>query len=236
MLLGIPAPSPFDLNFRAFGIPVRVHPFFWLGAAVIGWSDRPRDLVLVVACIFVSILVHELGHGLTAKAFGFRPSIALITLGGLCYSEAERQSFGQRLAVLIAGPGAGFALAGLAFAVTLGLAANGVVPGEAVGLVLFVLVWINVVWGLLNLLPVWPLDGGQITGVLLNRLSPWRGQVWTHSLSVLVAGLVAVVAFAILNQMFLGVFFALYAVTNFQMLQGQKSFQGPTVGADDWRR
>ena len=68
----------------------------------------------MVGCVFLSILVHEYGHGLMAKAFRFSPSIVLHGLGGLCFSEAERQTLRQRLAVLICGPGAGFVLFGLA--------------------------------------------------------------------------------------------------------------------------
>ena len=63
-----------------------------------------------VACVFVSILVHEYGHGLMAKVFDCSPSIVLWGMGGLCYSQAERQTPGQRLAVVLSGPGAGFGL------------------------------------------------------------------------------------------------------------------------------
>src|SRR5437016_2491445 len=37
------------------------------------------------------------------------------------------------------------------------------------------LLWINLFWGLLNLLPVWPLDGGQISGEVASALSPRHG-------------------------------------------------------------
>ena len=102
--------TPYDLRFRFLDIPVRIHPLFWLMMAVLGWRDNDLASVLIwVGCAFVSILVHEFGHGLMAKQFRGSPSIVLYGLGGLCYSQGERTA-GQRLAVLLAGPGAGFLL------------------------------------------------------------------------------------------------------------------------------
>src|SRR5579875_2541086 len=103
--------TPYDLRFRALGIPVRVHPFFWLVAAMLGWQNENIPVVLIwVGCVFVSILVHEYGHGLMARAFGASPSIVLHGFGGLCIYQPDRQTPRQRLAVLLCGPGAGFVL------------------------------------------------------------------------------------------------------------------------------
>src|ERR1700733_11897336 len=105
--------TPYDLRFRLLGIPVRVHPLFWLVAAVLGFSANDRNLPMVavwVACVFVSILVHEYGHALMARALGSSPSIVLWGMGGLCYSQAERQTLLQRLAVVLSGPAAGLGL------------------------------------------------------------------------------------------------------------------------------
>ena len=56
--------TPYDLRFHALGIPVRVHPLFWLGAALLaGRADDLAVIVIWVACVFVSILVHEYGMG-----------------------------------------------------------------------------------------------------------------------------------------------------------------------------
>src|SRR4051812_11429490 len=103
-MLGIPAPTDFDLRFRWLGIPVRVHPMFWLITALLGGVGRPdttiQGVLLWIVCVFISILVHEYGHGLMARAFGYRAAIVLFGMGGLCASEGERQTPGQRLAVL----------------------------------------------------------------------------------------------------------------------------------------
>src|SRR4051794_7983572 len=111
-MFGMPAATQFDLNFRLLRIPVRVSVWFWLIAAMMSGSREPKEVLLWVPCVFFSILVHEMGHGLVARSFGFSPEIILFGMGGLCTSEAERQTYGQRLAVLFGGPGAQFALLG----------------------------------------------------------------------------------------------------------------------------
>ena len=106
--------TPYDLRFHFLGIPVRVHPLFWLVSAMLGWHPNNIPAVLTwIACVFLSILVHEYGHGGVARAFGCTPSIVLWAGGGLCYSEADRQTPAQRLAVVLSGPGAGFVLCGI---------------------------------------------------------------------------------------------------------------------------
>src|SRR5260370_39885036 len=114
-MFGTVAPTPYDLRFSLFGIPVRVHPFFWLVSLIMGWPLHEPKLILIwVACVFVSILVHELGHALTAKYFGWPPHIGLYSFGGYAsYQPTWGHSTARTILVLIAGPGAGFVLFGL---------------------------------------------------------------------------------------------------------------------------
>ena len=110
------AESAYDLRFRLLGVPVRIHPFFWLVSAIMGFQSFENDIpavLLWMAAVFVSILVHEFGHALMSKAFNCSPSVVLWGMGGLCYSQGEQQTPRQRLAVIFAGPGAGFLLCGL---------------------------------------------------------------------------------------------------------------------------
>ena len=77
-MFGTVAPTPFDLKFSIFGIPVRVHPLFWLVSVIMQWNVHdPRTTLIWVVCVFVSILIHELGHALTAKSYGWPPHIVL---------------------------------------------------------------------------------------------------------------------------------------------------------------
>ena len=108
-MLGVPPTTEFDLRFRLLGIPVRVHPFFWIVAALLGWTRGDFVAILIwVACVFVSILVHEFGHGLAARALVRQnPVVILHAMGGLCVYESDNRRPWRRVAILLAGPGAG---------------------------------------------------------------------------------------------------------------------------------
>jgi stage IV sporulation protein FB len=265
--------TPYDLRFHALGIPVRVHPLFWLtGALLAGRSNDLSEIVLWIACVFVSILVHEYGHGLTAKQFGGSPSIVLWMGGGLCYSHKDYQTPLQRLAVVLWGPGAGFVLCALVMAVysalfgltprehlsivreLLGLPAD---PGAVFSTVMklginkkvagttgtnFTLYWymvqINIIWGLVNLLPVWPLDGGRVSEIVLSTINPREGARWGHILSLLVAGVLAFVMYAVSQRLFLAIFFGYFGVVNYQILQSMHRAHSYGLDNDEdwWRR
>lgn len=243
-MLGMPAPTPFDLNFRLFGIPVRVNPWFWLLAVFLCPEKREghvMPIVVWVACVLVSILVHEFGHGLTAKAFGFRSEIALFGMGGLCASEGERQTFWQRIAVILAGPGAGFLLFGVVLAFyKYGLTALKIAPSETLFTAVSFLLLINLVWSIVNLLPLWPLDGGQLLGVLLSRASPRNGQRWAHIVALVGFGCLAAWLFS-KEQTYNGIVCLLLGFTNYQILQAmhqarQYGFESSEDDADWWKR
>jgi membrane-associated protease RseP (regulator of RpoE activity) len=253
--------TPYDLRFRLLDIPVRIHPLFWLIAAVLGWRENNIPAVLLwVGCVFVSILVHEFGHALFAKHFQGSPSIVLYGLGGLCYSQGERTP-GQRLAVLFGGPGAGFLLCALVMLVTslmygispqehlevllrlLGLNGNRLAapdhfPTETTWEIYSDMVQINFFWGLVNLLPIWPLDGGQATQVVLTQVDRKQGVRRSHIVSLLTAGILAVYVAASSRDLFLTFFFGMFAFMNFQALQSLHQAQLFGVYQDDewWRR
>ncbi len=162
-----------DFNWTMLRIPVRVHPTFWLGAMLLSYTKAVAFTVvlIVIACMFVSILVHELGHALCYRHYGdSRPSVVLYYLGGLCRGNSQRLRSGQRIFVSLWGPGAGFVLGVIAYAIgaflsgpTFFLHATARADWQVWVLhALISLVWINFGWGLLNLLPIFPLDGGNI--------------------------------------------------------------------------
>jgi len=236
-MFGVPAHSDFDLRFRVLGIPVRVSPWFWAFAALLGWqlSSNPRTLVIWVLCVFVSILIHELGHGLVARLFGFWPSIALVGMFGLCDSQAERQTPWQRLAVLIGGPGAGFLTCGLLVG---GYRLLGYPRLTEVGRqTLDFLVNINLFWSIFNMLPVIPLDGGQITSVVLTMLFRRSGARWALVVSLVTAGLVAAFMFAQENFL-MAIMFSYFALLSYMQLQSiyQVAKSGSSDSSDDWWR
>jgi Zn-dependent protease len=241
-MLGIPSTTPYDLRFRFLGIPVRVHPLFWLITALLGHAGSPgvsvREVVIWIGCVFFSILVHEYGHGLMARAFGYQSGIVLYGMGGLCYSEGERQTPWQRLAVLISGPGAGFLLAGIVFVTVLALTLRGVSFGPTGADIVNDLWQINLYWSLINLLPIWPLDGGQITGVVLGMFNRRHGMRWAHVVSLLAAGILALLSYMKRQDMFLALFFGFFALTNYQVLQVMhaQARYGSFEGDEEWWR
>ena len=90
-----PQQTQYDLNFRLLGVPVRIHPWFWLMSAILGWDlvktgpDGFLLLVLWIACVFVSILVHEFGHIFMGVVFGSRGHVVLYGMGGLAIGSAD---------------------------------------------------------------------------------------------------------------------------------------------------
>jgi len=205
-VLGEPGRTSYDLNFSVFGIPVRVHPLFWLIAVLLGGRNPDLKFVAVFAlCVFVSILVHELGHALAARSYGWPPSIVLHGFGGVTrYSPASGYTRRRAIWITFAGPLAGFIL----FAVVLGLEmmiASGATQQQEwarnlttssawplTGYALYSLRMLNLFWGLFNLLPVVPLDGGQICAELLNARSSHQGRVraaWIGMVTATVVGI-----------------------------------------------
>jgi len=74
MILAEPGKTQFDLKWSMLGVPVRVHPLFWLITLFLSYHERmPFTLVLIsIAAIFFSILVHEFGHALSGRYYGDR--------------------------------------------------------------------------------------------------------------------------------------------------------------------
>ena len=120
-----PAPTQYDLKFSVFRIPVSVHPGFWLmGLLMAAGYNRMDFLVVSIACVFVSILVHELGHALVMRSYGWAVRISLNAMGGLAIPAGYYSvSPGRQIWISFAGPLAGFAFFGLVIAAEIGLLA-----------------------------------------------------------------------------------------------------------------
>ncbi|MEQ9071868.1 M50 family metallopeptidase [Gimesia chilikensis] len=225
-MLGNVAPTEFDLRFSIFGIPIRVHPLFWVVAAFMGWN--PDDLKFTwiwIACVFVSILIHELGHAIMAKIFGWPPQIILYHFGGLAVYQPYSGLTTQRSIIIsAAGPMAGFILFGIVwvfryYSIRFGLW-DGFSPQARgyIGLAFYDLIFINLYWGLINLAPVLPLDGGHICEDICKSVKRYRGDILALQISMVVAGGLAVYFFS-QHMRYAGIMFALFGVFNFQMYQ-----------------
>jgi Zn-dependent protease len=162
-------------RFRIFGIPVEVQPWFWIVLFFLGGGlDEKRwnafgllDTALFVLAGFISILVHELGHALSGKAFGAPTAITLHGFGGFASFPAGSFTRKQNFVVTFAGPASQIVLGLLALVLALFVA----MPSDALEWFIGSLAGISLVWAVLNLLPVVPLDGGHM---VLSALGPTR--------------------------------------------------------------
>jgi stage IV sporulation protein FB len=222
-MLGQVNPTPYDLYFPLFGIPVRVTPWFWLGGVLTGYpflQSRQLDLLLIwIGCLFVSILIHEMGHAVAGRMFGWPSDVMLYHFGGVTrFYHQEGLTTGRSVAVSFAGPWAGFLLYGMVLGAEFLILRTPGLLHRRVLYALYFLEYINLYWGLVNLLPVLPLDGGHISEALLGNYRPRDGLLWCLRIGTAVGGLAAALFFS-MHQQFAGILFALLAIDNFQRLE-----------------
>lgn len=226
-MLGPVQPTDFDLQFSLFGIPVRVIPTFWILAALLGWSLIEVGLPYVfvwILVVFVSILVHELGHAGTAARLGYPPRIFLYHFGGLAmYTPHGDYTAGKSILITLAGPGVGLLLYVCAELTQNLLIQRGTVISPLAWGAISMLIQVNLWWSLLNLLPVLPLDGGQVCRDVCTSLNPRRGELWAIRIALVVSGAVAFWAFTS-QQFYLGLLFGLMCYQNFQQLQHRRTW------------
>lgn len=208
------------LRFRIAGIPVRVEPVFFLIIVLIAGLDRPGILIAsFVAVAFVSILFHELAHAFAFRAFGRSPSIVLHAFGGLTGAPGAPLSRARDVIVSAAGPLSQIIVLGIP-ALMLRLPVARAFRSINWYIALTDAAWINIGWGLLNLMPVLPLDGGRIAAGLLGGRR--HGLRIAHGLGAAVASAGAVWGFA--NQRyFLALFGGMFAAINVAGFRDQRN-------------
>ena len=199
-----------EIQFRLFGIPIHVSAFFLLSAVILGRTGRADTPVLLAAWIvvmFVGVLLHELGHALTARAFGQEPAISLHGLGGVTVWQPRGGiGPGRRAIITLAGPLVGIAVGFPAALIGYMATAEGSLARE----ILEYVSWVNLVWALFNLLPMLPLDGGRIMASLLE-LAFGRGSLRVaYILSIVVAVIIGLLL--MWGGAFIGLAFCAYFV------------------------
>lgn len=197
--------------------------------------NYPADYIGVVLFMmagFVSVLVHELGHALVGwKRGGGQVWIRLWALGGLAYQQGARLDRKNKCFMILAGPGAGLILALISIAslfvifpmpealhrMFYYLRYTNILHQDMLTIFpdnrpiygfLNSLIWVNVWWSLLNLIPLYPLDGGQ----LMDQLCKSRKKM--HQVSMIV-GVVCAVFLLSINFIFGGVIFGYLAYQNY---------------------
>lgn len=207
---------------RLFGIPIDLH---WTLVLVLAWVmydgyhpslgmqwSRVGWIGGVILLLFFFVLIHELGHALTAKAFG-KPTekILLFPLGGGAYIREQPERLGGELMVYFGGPLANLLLALLILPILLIDAdrwllllqyiqpeRNLFAPSLWWEELLCLSVIVNLILAAINLLPAYPLDGGRIVQAAL------RGPLGNRkaTLIVTIGGIIAGIGFVYLGYRF----------------------------------
>ena len=208
------------IRFSLFGIPVEIQPFFWISLVILGGAagaDTAAEIFeigLFVLAGFISILIHELGHALTARSFGAASRITLQAFGGYAAYAGAGLSRWQSFLVTAAGP---------AIQIALGVAVFFLLRSHPDlsdhGAYFLSELWsISLFWAILNLLPVLPLDGGQM---LNAALGPARIKI-TLWVTILVAAVTGLAMFRYTHSIIFPVFLGMFGWQAFQKLKEQR--------------
>ncbi len=175
-----PAATPRSWTWRLgslFGIDTEIHASFLLilaWVALSAWRVSPSVIavgasLLFTALVFGSVVLHELGHALTARRFGIQTrAITLYPIGGVASLEGSPRTPRQELLIAVAGPAVNLAIAGV---LALGLFLLGTAGVAAPLLLMFAqsLLIANLMLAFFNMLPAFPMDGGRVLRAWLER-------------------------------------------------------------------
>ena len=176
---------------RVRGIPIRIHWSFWLliaGYGLVGLQSGGvfglLESLSLMAVLFSSVILHELGHALAARWFGVSTAhITLYPFGGLAALRSEPKGSWAEFVIAVAGPlvnGVLFALGALAWLGT-----------GWIGFAIFA--GLNLVMGVFNLIPAFPMDGGRVLRAILSPIVGW----WKASHVVIVVGRLFAILFVV---------------------------------------
>lgn len=229
------------IRFGLFGIPVTVHGWFWLSAALLSGpvisSPRPDAIVLLLiwlGVVLLSLLWHELGHALVHRRAGRSPEIVLQAFGGCTVVPSSGGGASRPgLGVVCAGPAFGLLLwaavyCGLrwnlipcAGAESWGVMQPAATLPFAVRELLRDFQEVNLWWTLLNLIPAGSLDGARILQIVLGPDRLRQAQ-----LGGVVAGALATLIAYLLGNVFLSLFLGLMAYESLQRVQRRPHSRG----------
>ncbi|MGF1483978.1 MAG: site-2 protease family protein [Opitutales bacterium] len=200
------------------GIRIELHLTFFLLLVPVAWLSYQNSgltaalgVTTLLILHFTCLLLHELGHCVTAQRYGIHVErILFLPIGGMAqFSEIPRDPRAE-LAITIAGPMVNFALAGAAWLILgapstldewrpLMKSVEQLQFPEAMVPALFVL---NLANGVFNLLPIFPMDGGRILratmALRMNHLQATRVAVYTGKVLAVLG-----ILFALSQQMWL---------------------------------
>lgn len=170
------------------GITVRVH---WMFLALVGFllllpgeraPQQTLSLLVMLSVLFGVVFLHELGHSLMARRFGIRVyDITFWPLGGMARMSEIPEQTRVELLIAIAGPAVNFLLAALVaplfiWSAWAGSGAADMAPSiwiERTAALSSYFLWVNLMLGVFNLIPAFPMDGGRVLRAWLGRSGDW---------------------------------------------------------------
>jgi Zn-dependent protease/predicted transcriptional regulator len=162
---------------RVMGIPIKLHitfllvlPLFALifasNPAPYGFDDTTSVLekyilsLVTTIILFACILLHELGHSYLAKKYGFKiDSITLLLFGGVASMEEMPRNPSMEAKMAVAGPAVSFSIGAFCLGI---IALFPSFSATAPMRILWLIGYINIILGVFNLLPAFPMDGGRV--------------------------------------------------------------------------
>lgn len=182
------------------GVPIFLHwSAFILVLLVLGGSSGGAErAILVLIALITGILLHELGHGLMARALGGTGiTITLWALGGLCSSRRDSARLGREIAIVAAGPAVSLGLwlgCDQAYELLKLSAPHLLAGGTLLAHGLLVTAAVNKMLFIFNMMPIFPMDGGQL--VFYSALGITRNQLLARQIALFLAVIGAAAFFA----------------------------------------
>ncbi len=203
-------------------IPIIIRPAFWIFAALIGflYSQSFLGTLIWVGIIFVSVLFHEFGHALTAKLFGKKPHIELVALGGITVHDGQNLPYWKQFFITLNGPVFGFILAMIAW----GIEKWHPFTSPAAGIIIHDIYIVNLFWTVVNLIPVLPMDGGQLLRIALEGIFGAKGFRYALVTGLVIAILISLFFF-LMQSFLIGALFFLFAYQCFEMWRGTRKME-----------
>ncbi len=201
---------------------LKISPFFFLTAALIsyGFSSSLPEALAWVLMIFLAVFVHEMGHACIALLCGQKVEVEFTAFGGVTIPSGPKLSLGKEFLMVFMGPFFGFLLF---------VAATFILDIPIVDPTLRLFMqnfrFVTLFWTIMNLLPILPLDGGQLLRIMLEAFLGFKARVVTLYISVVFATIASVIFFLIgFSLFFMGALFLLFAFQGVNTLRRLKNY------------
>jgi Zn-dependent protease len=218
--------------FRLLGFPVHVRPGFVMFMVLIVVLYGDVFGLWLAGSLAAFTLLHELGHAVAARRTGAEAEISLNFLAGYAsYVPTRRLTRREQIGISFAGPGIQIAVS---VAILLALGASPFErPSYSGNPELLAIWWAGPIIGVFNLVPILPLDGGNIVTTALDRIVPDRAERLMVWFSLAATG--AFTVFAFTNDRYRGFVLVIgfLLVSQLQMLGSSKPATSPWHAADE---